>query len=171
MGALRWSASPPWMTNPRMSIVYAHIWSAPPSLHCMAAGVPCDPTSQVSSSRRAAAGAGAVVTIVSYQMSPQVSTMILRSGVKVTGLDVGDAGSCPHLHTAADIITAPPLVTPSLGPHWSRPGSRDPRQPITAPDEIGVKSWLAVMEIFLQHHYDHRKINKSIWIHAASPVP
>ena len=41
-------------------------------------------------------------------------------------------------------ITAPPLVTPSLGPHWSRPGSRDPRQPITAPDEIGVKSWLAV---------------------------
>ena len=86
---------------------------------------------------------GAVVTIVSYQMSPQVSTMILRSGVKVTGLDVGDAGSCPHLHTAAD-ITAPPLVTPSLGPHWSRPGSRDPRQPITAPDEIGVKSWLAV---------------------------
>ena len=86
-----------------------------------------------------------MVTIVSYQMSPQVSTMILRSGVKVTGLDVGDAGSCPcpHLHTAAD-ITAPPLVTPSLGPHWSRPGSRDPRQPITAPDEIGVKSWLAV---------------------------
>ena len=54
MGALRWSASPPWMTNPRMSIVYAHIWSAPPSLHCMAAGVPCDPTSQVSLSRRAA---------------------------------------------------------------------------------------------------------------------
>ena len=96
MGALlRWSASPPWMTNPRMSIVYAHIWSAPPSLHCVAAGVPCD-----RHPRFRYPGWCAVVTIVSYQMSPQVSTMILRSGVKVTGLDVGDAGSCPHLHTA-----------------------------------------------------------------------